>query len=180
MKDIDADYYGYRDDDDGLIEPFEDLEEIKHRKTRIEEWETKHENDPETEAEKEEEKDQNVEIHIPTQQEVQAALLQRMYYIRRPPRLVASRSGPASTPAAVASGPQQRVPALYLRRMGHGAHVVPVLKLVGAAAALAETQPADHLAALLAQGGAPAIVDRQVERHLGQLEQSDLRIKSQE
>ncbi|KAL7301457.1 pre-mRNA-splicing factor ISY1 homolog [Trichogramma pretiosum] len=77
MKDIDADYYGYRDDDDGLIEPFEDLEEIKHRKTRIEEWETKHENDPETEAEKEEEKDQNVEMHIPTQQEVQAALLQR-------------------------------------------------------------------------------------------------------
>lgn len=29
MKDIDADYYGYRDDDDGILAPLEQVEERK-------------------------------------------------------------------------------------------------------------------------------------------------------
>ena len=36
---IDVDYYGYRDDDDGLLEKLESKEETKARQKAIKEWE---------------------------------------------------------------------------------------------------------------------------------------------
>ncbi|KAG0713340.1 Pre-mRNA-splicing factor ISY1 [Chionoecetes opilio] len=41
MKDIDADYYGYRDDDDGVLIPLERLEEKKVIKSSIREYKNK-------------------------------------------------------------------------------------------------------------------------------------------
>ncbi|XP_051166586.1 pre-mRNA-splicing factor ISY1 homolog [Leptopilina boulardi] len=38
MKDIDADYYGYRDDDDGILIPLEEKIEKKARKKLIDDW----------------------------------------------------------------------------------------------------------------------------------------------
>ena len=76
------------------------------------------------------------------------------------------------------SGPMKRMPALDLRRLAGRPHVVPVLELLATRAALAEAQPADQLAALLAHRRAPAVVDRQVQRYVSQLEQGNLPIVS--
>ncbi|KAF4527766.1 hypothetical protein B566_EDAN016471 [Ephemera danica] len=43
MKDIDADYYGYRDDDDGILIPREQEEERKAILKTVEEWKSKKE-----------------------------------------------------------------------------------------------------------------------------------------
>ena len=38
MKNVDADYYGYRDDDDGVLEPLERAAEEERRKQMVAEW----------------------------------------------------------------------------------------------------------------------------------------------
>ncbi|KAJ8681241.1 hypothetical protein QAD02_017028 [Eretmocerus hayati] len=77
MKDIDADYYGYRDDDDGILLPLEQAEEQSYREYLIENWQKeKPENDKNAEPVAEEEM-QTSQMHIPSQKEVQEALLQR-------------------------------------------------------------------------------------------------------
>ncbi|NXM56052.1 ISY1 factor, partial [Illadopsis cleaveri] len=38
MKDIDAEYYGYRDEDDGILEPLEQEREKKVRAEAVEKW----------------------------------------------------------------------------------------------------------------------------------------------
>lgn len=43
MKDIDADYYGYRDDDDGILLPLEASEEQKAIAERVDMWKRKKE-----------------------------------------------------------------------------------------------------------------------------------------
>lgn len=40
MRNIDADYYGYMDDDDGLLIPVEEKCEREAVKKKIEEWKT--------------------------------------------------------------------------------------------------------------------------------------------
>lgn len=72
MKDIDADYYGYRDDDDGILEPLERKAEEEYRKMLIE----KHEESVEDEEMETSTVDVK-ETHIPTQIEIQEALLLR-------------------------------------------------------------------------------------------------------
>lgn len=73
MKDIDADYYGYRDDDDGILEPLERKAEEEYQKMLIEQYE-KNKKDEEMETST----DLTVkETHIPTQKEIQEALLLR-------------------------------------------------------------------------------------------------------
>ncbi|XP_034938285.1 pre-mRNA-splicing factor ISY1 homolog [Chelonus insularis] len=73
MKDIDADYYGYRDDDDGILEPLELREEKKKREETISTWVFKENNEPEIEMEIE----KTAQKSIPTQEEIQAVLLAR-------------------------------------------------------------------------------------------------------
>lgn len=71
MKDIDADYYGYMDDDDGILIPLEQKAEQEAREKCINEWISR-EKDPES---------ADVEItaqkSIPSQQDIQEALLAR-------------------------------------------------------------------------------------------------------
>lgn len=71
MKDIDADYYGYMDDDDGILVPLEQKAEQEAREKCIEEWVSR-EKEPEA---------VDIEITaqkpIPTQQDIQEALLLR-------------------------------------------------------------------------------------------------------
>lgn len=55
MKDIDADYYGYRDDDDGILLPLEDKAEKTAIADAIAEWKSKQDK-PDT-AEDEDEED---------------------------------------------------------------------------------------------------------------------------
>lgn len=55
MKDIDADYYGYRDDDDGILLPLEDKAEKTAIAKAIAEWKAKQDK-PDT-AEDEDEED---------------------------------------------------------------------------------------------------------------------------
>ncbi|KAJ9577330.1 hypothetical protein L9F63_006074, partial [Diploptera punctata] len=43
MKDIDADYYGYRDDDDGILTPLEQAEERRAINSSVAEWKEKKE-----------------------------------------------------------------------------------------------------------------------------------------
>lgn len=71
MKDIDADYYGYRDDDDGILEPLEQAGENKHRETKIKDWIPQEDKEPVVEMEVE----TTAQKSIPTQQEIQEALL---------------------------------------------------------------------------------------------------------
>jgi pre-mRNA-splicing factor ISY1 len=47
MKNIDADYYGYMDDDDGLLVPNEEKCEKEAIRKKIEEWKTTETNDVE-------------------------------------------------------------------------------------------------------------------------------------
>lgn len=74
MKDIDADYYGYRDDDDGILLPLEQKAEQEAREKAMQDWTTQNET-------KESEEDEEVEITaqraIPSQQDIQEALLAR-------------------------------------------------------------------------------------------------------
>lgn len=70
MKDIDADYYGYMDDDDGILVPLEQRAEKEAREKFVKEWiarEKEPEADIETTAQK----------SIPSQQDIQKALLAR-------------------------------------------------------------------------------------------------------
>lgn len=73
MKDIDADYYGYRDDDDGILEPLEEKIEQENRTKAINKWVPQEDNEPEVEMEIE----ITAQKSIPTQEEIQAALLER-------------------------------------------------------------------------------------------------------
>ncbi|XP_012254767.1 pre-mRNA-splicing factor ISY1 homolog [Athalia rosae] len=74
MKDIDADYYGYRDDDDGILLPLEARAEQEARARAEENWEAESEK-------RNEEKKAEVEItsqrSIPSQADIQEALLAR-------------------------------------------------------------------------------------------------------
>lgn len=103
MKDIDADYYGYRDDDDGILAPLETEEEKRAVATSVGEWsvrkeagdanakaaaEEEEENiyavQPDSASEDEEEEMDTdgparfiAHVPVPSQKEVEAALLQR-------------------------------------------------------------------------------------------------------
>lgn len=104
MKDIDADYYGYRDEDDGLIVPAEQEAEKQAVAAKVTEWKervakiargeiTRDEQlDPEEnlyppeEVEMEEEREEGSEeekehfiahVPVPSQQEIEAAIVQR-------------------------------------------------------------------------------------------------------
>ena len=74
MKDIDADYYGYRDDDDGILEPLEAKSEEEARRELVEKWAaTKNE-----ETEDVDMKDETTsQKQIPSRQDMQEVLLQR-------------------------------------------------------------------------------------------------------
>lgn len=76
MKDIDADYYGYKDDDDGIILPLEQKSEQEYRELLMEEWKEKG-NNKEAEPPAAEEEPQTSQMHIPSQSEIQEALLLR-------------------------------------------------------------------------------------------------------
>lgn len=73
MKDIDADYYGYRDDDDGILLPLEQKAEQEARKRATREWLAQNEKEPEME----EEIETTAQKAIPSQQDIQEALLAR-------------------------------------------------------------------------------------------------------
>lgn len=70
MKDIDADYYGYMDDDDGILIPLEQKAEQEAREKCIEEWVSR-EKEPEVEIET------TAQKLIPSQHDIQEALLVR-------------------------------------------------------------------------------------------------------
>ncbi|CAH3026538.1 unnamed protein product [Porites evermanni] len=102
-KDVDADYYGYRDEDDGVLVPLEQDVEKEAIARAMEEWERKKEegeveNEPETEEEniyavskEQEESDDEMEtdqteegnqpfvahVPVPSQKEVEEMLVQR-------------------------------------------------------------------------------------------------------
>lgn len=57
MKDIDADYYGYRDDDDGVLRPLEMREEKQIIQQKVAEWKAKKMNPDSTETVEPEEPD---------------------------------------------------------------------------------------------------------------------------
>ncbi|ELU02475.1 hypothetical protein CAPTEDRAFT_169788 [Capitella teleta] len=99
MKDINADYYGYRDEDDGLIIPLEEAEEKKAIEAKIAEWKEKKEaglkdemqlrgikSDAEQTSTEERMDDDSEDIPetrfvahvpVPTQKEVEEALVRR-------------------------------------------------------------------------------------------------------
>lgn len=70
MKDIDADYYGYMDDDDGILVPLEQKAEKEAREKCVKEWITR-EKEPEADIET------TAQKSIPSQQDIQKALLAR-------------------------------------------------------------------------------------------------------
>jgi len=70
MKDIDADYYGYMDDDDGILVPLEQKAEKEAREKCVKEW-IAHEKEPEANVET------TAQKSIPSQQDIQKALLAR-------------------------------------------------------------------------------------------------------
>lgn len=70
MKDIDADYYGYMDDDDGILVPLEQRAEQEAREKYIKEWISR-EKEPEADVET------TAQKPIPSQQDIQEALLVR-------------------------------------------------------------------------------------------------------
>lgn len=81
MKDIDADYYGYRDDDDGLLVPLEKEAEEEARRKAIAEWEAKKgaqaSAKDDSEEETETDKKEITQQVIPSQEDIQKALLER-------------------------------------------------------------------------------------------------------
>lgn len=70
MKDIDADYYGYMDDDDGILIPLEQKAEQEAREICVRDW-VSHEKEPEVDFEI------TAQKPIPSQQDIQEALLAR-------------------------------------------------------------------------------------------------------
>lgn len=70
MKDIDADYYGYMDDDDGILIPLEQKAEQEAREKYIKEWMSR-KKEPEANVET------TAQKPIPSQQDIQEALLIR-------------------------------------------------------------------------------------------------------
>lgn len=74
MKDIDADYYGYRDDDDGILLPLEQRAEREARERAVDEWSAQNEKQ---EPEVEQEVETTAQRAIPSQQDIQEALLAR-------------------------------------------------------------------------------------------------------
>ncbi|KAB0794666.1 hypothetical protein PPYR_11505 [Photinus pyralis] len=95
MKDIDADYYGYRDDDDGILIPLEQVAEKNAKQKAITEWKVDKANENNN-TEDDEENIYNVndssdeeyitdsswekfavQIPVPTQHDVEQALLRR-------------------------------------------------------------------------------------------------------
>jgi len=102
MKNIDADYYGYRDDDDGVLIPLEREAEIKAIQDAVNAWKSKKDSAMETGAEEAEEKDEEdiyavspsrasepveeeekplsaftAHVPVPSQKDIEAALLRR-------------------------------------------------------------------------------------------------------
>lgn len=104
MKDIDADYYGYRDDDDGIIVPLEIEEEKKAIVKAVEEWKSSKVSGRDTETTRKEAEEENIyavereadesdeereseadiqeprfiaHVPVPSQKEVEEALLRR-------------------------------------------------------------------------------------------------------
>lgn len=75
MKDIDADYYGYRDDDDGILSPLELRQEQKSRDKIINEWVPPKDDDDDPNADMEIE--ETTQKPIPSQQDIQEALVAR-------------------------------------------------------------------------------------------------------
>lgn len=94
MRDVDADYYGYRDDDDGLLLPLEQeaekeaiaraVEEWKKRKDEVmDEEENIYPEDPDDKRIEEDEESQPVaptvssHVAVPSQKDIEEALLRR-------------------------------------------------------------------------------------------------------
>lgn len=81
MKDIDADYYGYRDDDDGILIPLEKRAEDESKRKAIADWEEgkgKHEMEKDdSDEEKEVDRNRTSQQAIPSQEDIQKALLER-------------------------------------------------------------------------------------------------------
>lgn len=82
MRDVDADYYGYRDDDDGILEPLEKEAEVasieKLEKEWIEKRKTKGKSVPDfkaLEAERVEEEVKNYFIQVPSQKEIEQKII---------------------------------------------------------------------------------------------------------
>ncbi|CAG0921140.1 unnamed protein product [Notodromas monacha] len=83
MKEVDADYYGYRDDDDGVLVPLEREAEMKAVQAVMEEWKAKGvevrdklEFDPEREMDIGEGRT-IVHVLVPTQKDIELGLLNR-------------------------------------------------------------------------------------------------------
>ncbi|XP_058701048.1 pre-mRNA-splicing factor ISY1 homolog isoform X1 [Poecile atricapillus] len=101
MKDIDAEYYGYRDEDDGILEPLEQEHEKKVIAEAVEKWKMErearlargeeeeeeniyavHEEESDEEGAKEREGEDGQQkfiahVPVPTQQEIEEALVRR-------------------------------------------------------------------------------------------------------
>ncbi|KAL3270004.1 hypothetical protein HHI36_009061 [Cryptolaemus montrouzieri] len=98
MKDIDADYYGYMDDDDGILIPLEKEAEKNSIQQEVASWRTKKENLQQKNSDEDDDEDDNIyavdkmddeepievdgsqqrfvaHVPVPTQQEVEQALL---------------------------------------------------------------------------------------------------------
>ncbi|XP_014216299.1 pre-mRNA-splicing factor ISY1 homolog [Copidosoma floridanum] len=76
MKDIDADYYGYRDDDDGILVPLELEAEQEYREILIEKWKSE-KNGKETQVPEVDEEMETNQMHVLSQKEIQEVLLMR-------------------------------------------------------------------------------------------------------
>lgn len=77
MKDIDADFYGYRDDDDGILLPLEQKAEQELRNNAIKAWKEKREKNNDDKEDEDEEFKSTSQKPIPTQQDMKEALLAR-------------------------------------------------------------------------------------------------------
>lgn len=82
MRDVDADYYGYRDDDDGLLEPLEKEAELKAIQALEEEWIVKRKQKgksvPETsnaDVERQLEEIKNYFINVPSQADIEQKIV---------------------------------------------------------------------------------------------------------
>lgn len=78
MKDIDADYYGYRDDDDGILIPLEQEDERNQRQALIDKWESEQKDKGAKTDEKDEVEDMETnQMQVLSQKEIQEVLLMR-------------------------------------------------------------------------------------------------------
>jgi pre-mRNA-splicing factor ISY1 len=81
MRDVDADYYGYRDDDDGLLEPLEEEAELKSIQALEEEWIEKRKQrgksipEPTPDAKKQLEEIKNYFINVPSQTDIEQKIV---------------------------------------------------------------------------------------------------------